>query len=114
MKNRTEQQRLHARRIDFAAVNSAAKPRIAEIVARITPHGRRSGTQHNGCEWVALNPHRADDTPGSFSINLNSGRWADFAADVRGGDVIGYAAYVWGVTPVIAARRIAYDLGVQS
>ena len=32
-------------------------------------------------EYVALNPTRADKRAGSFKINLQTGRWADFAAD---------------------------------
>lgn len=54
-------------------------PRIADLCARLAPDGVRAGH-----EWQALNPTRADGRRGSFSINLHTGKWADFAADKRG------------------------------
>jgi putative DNA primase/helicase len=38
-----------------------------------------------GEEFVALNPLRDDGSPGSFSINLSTGVWKDFAIDDFGG-----------------------------
>ncbi len=49
-------------------------PRVPELCARLAPDGVRVGH-----EWQARNPRRADDRRGSFSINLHTGRWADFA-----------------------------------
>ena len=45
-----------------------------------------------GHEWVAKNPTRADRHAGSFSVNLRSGKWADFATGDKGGDVVALAA----------------------
>lgn len=53
-------------------------PRIGDLCARLAPDGSRIGH-----EWQALNPTRADGKRGSFSINLHTGRWADFADDKR-------------------------------
>ena len=61
-------------------------------------------------EYVVLNPTRNDTTPSSFSINGTSGKWADFATDKAGNDLIGLTAYIRNITPIeacfyIGARR---------
>jgi hypothetical protein len=93
--------------VDFQAVRVAALARLPELLARWLPDGRRCGR-----EWVALNPTRADRTPGSFSVNIETGRWADFATGDRGGDPIALAAYLVGCSQLDAARRLADTLGV--
>jgi hypothetical protein len=65
-----------------------------------------------GREWVACNPTRPDRHPGSFSINLASGRWADFATGDKGGDVVSLAAYLGHTGQAAAARHLAKMLGV--
>ncbi len=94
--------------VDFKAVNAAALLRLPELCARWLPEGTRRGS-----EYVARNPKRNDRHPGSFSINLDTGRWADFATDARGGDVISLAAYLGGMSQADAARRLADMLGVR-
>ena len=74
-------------RIDFGEVNRAALGRLRDILARWLPAGRV-----NGREFVALNPRRHDRRPGSFRINLDTGRWADFATGDKGGDPVSLAA----------------------
>jgi len=64
-------------------------------------------------EWIALNPRRADRSPGSFSVNLQTGKWGDFAVGDTGGDVVSLAAYLFNTTQVDAARTLAVSLGVQ-
>ena len=60
-------------------------------------------------------PRREDQRPGSFSINLATGRWADFALpDARGGDPISLAAYLAGLSQTEAARNLAEMLRVES
>lgn len=95
--------------IDFDAINRAALARMPDLCARWLPDGTRRGH-----EWVARNPRRADRHAGSFSINLNTGRWADFAAGVRGGDPVSLAAYLGGIGQCEAARGLADMLGVRS
>ena len=93
---------------DFAAINNAALPVLPALVARWLPDGRQQG-----CEWVARNPRRVDRRPGSFRVNLRTGRWADFAlADVRGGDPVSLAAYLSHQSQCDAARALAKMLGV--
>jgi hypothetical protein len=94
--------------IDFARINSAALPVLPALLNRWLPHGRREGS-----EYVARNPTRADRRPGSFSVNLLTGKWADFATDDRGGDVISLAAYLSGKSQAEAARSLADMLGVR-
>lgn len=93
---------------DFARINAAALPVLPSLAARWLPGGRREGR-----EWVARNPRRADRTPGSFRVNLMTGRWADFATEDRGGDVVSLAAYLAGVSQFDAARSLAEMLGVD-
>lgn len=94
--------------IDFARINAAALAVIPSLVARWLPGGRQEGN-----EWVALNPRRADRRAGSFRINLATGKWADFATNDRGGDVVSLAAYLANTDQVTAARQLADMLGVR-
>ena len=94
------------RQIDFAEINRVALAHLPDLLVRWLP----DGTQH-GAEWVARNPKRDDRHPGSFKVNLTTGRWADFATGDRGGDVVSLAAYLAGLTQAEAARRVAAMLG---
>lgn len=96
------------RRIDFAGIAAAALSRSEDIVTRWLPGGRREGA-----EWVARNPTRADHRPGSFKVNLRTGRWSDFATDDKGGDLVALAAYVFRLDMGEAARRVADMCGVD-
>lgn len=96
-------------RIDFAAVAAAALPHLPVLLARWLPDGRRVGS-----EYAARNPRRDDRHAGSMRVSLRTGKWADFAlADVRGGDVISLAAYLYGLSQADAARRVAQAVGVS-
>ncbi len=93
--------------LDFAAINRAALAALPALLARWLPDGRKQGH-----EYVARNPRRADHTPGSFKVNLNSGRWSDFAIGERGGDIISLAAYLHGLRQSEAAEKLAVSLGI--
>ena len=92
-------------RIDYAAINRSALARLPEILARWLPDG-----QVGGNEYVARNPTRADRRPGSFKVNLKTGRWADFATDAQGVDPVSLAAYLAGCGPAEAARELAASM----
>jgi hypothetical protein len=94
--------------IDFARVNDAALGALPSLLVRWLPDGRREGA-----EWVARNPRRADRHPGSFRINMTTGKWADFATGDRGGDVVSLAAFLAGIGQAEAARNLADMLGVR-
>ena len=94
--------------IDFAAVNAAALEHLPALVLRWLPDGRREGY-----EWSARNPCRKDHLPGSFKVNLKTGRWADFALlDARGGDPVSLAAYLSGTSQDEAAQSLTTMLGI--
>ena len=94
--------------IDFDAINSAALVRLPEILARWLPDGHIEGR-----EYVARNPTRSDHHFGSFKINLDTGRWADFATGDRGGDPASLAAYLAGIDQSNAAKHLAAMLGIS-
>ena len=56
---------------------------------------------------------RADKKPGSFKINLTTGKWGDFSTGDRGGDLVSLAAYVSGLPQRESAIRLAESLGVD-
>ncbi len=93
---------------DFDAINVEALRVLPALVGRWLPQGHRMGR-----EWVALNPRRGDEHLGSFRINLDTGRWADFATDDRGGDPISLLAFLNHCSQLDAARDLAAMLGVQ-
>ena len=96
--------------VDFAAINEAAMACLPALVQRWLPNGRRVGR-----EWEARNPLREDRRPGSFRVNMRTGRWADFALpDARGGDPVSLAAYLSGCSQSEAARSLGRMLGVES
>lgn len=96
-------------KVDFDAINGAALSVLHAICQRWLPDGVAYGR-----EWVARNPTRADGKPGSFRINLATGKWADFAQDnARGGDPISLAAYLFhGGDQVAAAIDLKRMVGL--
>jgi hypothetical protein len=95
--------------VDFDGVNRVALTHLTSLVRTWLPDGARRGH-----EWVARNPRRADRHPGSFSVNLTNGKWADFAVGDKGGDPVSLAAYVFNTSQADAARTLAIALGVTA
>ncbi len=96
-------------RVDFQRVADAALRSIESLCASWLPSGHRDGH-----EWKALNPKRADSRIGSFSINLNTGAWADFATGDKGGDAIALYAFLNDCSQIEAARALAAELGLDT
>jgi hypothetical protein len=94
-------------RIDFTEVKIAAFANIRGVLGRFLPDGKVIRG-----EYIALNPRRADRHPGSFRVNLASGKWADFAVDAKGGDLISLVAYLRGISQFEAAKGLSEMLGV--
>jgi len=94
--------------INFAEVNDTARAQLPALLSRWLPDG---SIRHG--EWVALNPTRADKRPGSFMINMHTGKWADFATGDGGGDVISLVAYLMKCSQLDAARQLSAYLGVN-
>lgn len=95
---------------NFDQVKAAALSSIDSILSHWLPGGKRQGK-----EYVVRNPTRADNNPGSFSINYNTGLWNEFGGDGCSGqrsDIVGLVAYIDGVKPGEAATRLATFLGI--
>lgn len=71
------------------------------------------GGRNQGREYLPINPKRADTKPGSFTINRDTGAWADFASSDKGGDLVALAAYLLGIRQGEAAGRLADFLGIE-
>lgn len=94
--------------IAFDKINTAALAVLPSLLSRWLPDGHREGR-----EWVCRNPRRSDRRPGSFRVNVSTGKWADFATDDKGGDPVSLAAYLAGSGQAEAARNLADMLGVK-
>jgi hypothetical protein len=93
--------------INFAALNAVCMSRFESLLSTWLPDGKIQCR-----EWVALNPTRADNRRGSFRINVDTGRWADFATDAKGGDPISLYAYVNGLSQSRAALELKKQFGM--
>ena len=101
------QTRANYTRMDFRAVAAAALTSVDSVLRHWLPDGRRDGH-----EYKALNPTRSDNRRGSFSINVNSGAWADFATGDKGGDLVSLVAYLDGTNQGTAGERLSNFLGL--
>jgi putative DNA primase/helicase len=94
--------------IPFDDINAAALVQLASLLRDWLPNGRRVGH-----EWRvgSINGEAGD----SFSVNMQSGRWAEFnGLGETGGDVIGlYAAKFCRGNRVEAALDLARKLGIE-
>ena len=95
-------------RLDFEAINRAAVASLPALLRRWLPDGRFAGR-----EYEARNPTRADRRPGSFRVNVSTGKWADFATGDKGCDTISLAAYLSGTRQSEAARALSNMLGMR-
>ena len=95
--------------VDFERINAAALADLPGVLRRWLPDAR---VVHD--ELSARNPTRVDRRPGSFKINIRSGRWADFAVDARGADPVSLIAYLEGCGQIEGARRLAGALGISA
>lgn len=96
-------------KFDFKLVADVALSRMDTVLSHWLPGGKRQGA-----EYVVINPTRADQTAHSFSINLNTGVWSDFATGDSGGDMIALVAYLENESQGNACKRLASFLGLQS
>jgi hypothetical protein len=94
---------------EFADVKAATLRSLDYIIQRLLPGGKRQGD-----EWVVRNPTRADNKAKSFSINMRTGVWADFATGETGADMIDLYQLINGGTNVDAKNALAEMLNVQA
>ena len=84
-------------RLDFAAINAAARRQLPALVARWLPDGTLSGN-----EYTVRNPTRGDREPGSFKINLSTGTTQDLQISGSGLAKLGLTAATTVRTPSAA------------
>lgn len=89
--------------VDFEAIKADALDRFDDVMGQWLPGGH-----YEGAEYLAINPTRDDADFGSFKVNSQTGRWADFALDddAKGGDLVSLIAYLDGGSQADAARRL--------
>jgi hypothetical protein len=101
--------KVSSERVQFADVKAATLRSLDFIIPRLLPGGTRQGD-----EWVVRNPTRSDNKAGSFSVNMKTGVWSDFATGESGGDMIDLYVYINGGTNIQAKNALADILNVQS
>ncbi len=89
-------------------VARVALSRSKDLVPQWIPGGNLDGN-----EYRVRNPTRHDEHIGSFSINLSTGRWADFSTGDKGGDLISLYAYLKVIGYGQAIRELADLLGIK-
>lgn len=95
--------------IDFKAINREALASLPAVLSRLLPGGHREGR-----EYRVRNPKRGDRNVGSFSINMTSGHWSDFAVEgARGSDIVSLVAYLEDCTQAKAAKLLCQMLGID-
>ena len=75
--------------LNFKEIAETALFSARSLLPRWLPGGRWEGE-----EYVAKNPTRADEHPGSFKINARSGVWSDFATGDAGRDLLDLKAFL--------------------
>lgn len=95
---------------DIADVVSSLAGDILGYCSEWIPGGILSGD-----EYVALNPLRSDSHKGSFSINVKTGVWGEFATGDKGRDLVSLYAYLNGINNGQAANSLddRYNLGLK-
>ena len=94
--------------LNFKEIADTALFSARSLLPRWLPGGRWEGE-----EYVAINPTRADEHPGSFKINARSGVWSDFATGDAGRDLLDLKAFLEGSSLTEAALHLAKELGIE-
>lgn len=92
--------------INFTALADALLAQADTLVPMWLPGGKRV----NG-EWVCGSLSGGEGH--STSVNLKNGRWADFSADEKGGDLVSLYAAIHGLTMGKAAVEVARECGLE-
>jgi putative DNA primase/helicase len=93
--------------IDFEGIAASALSAAPGILFRWLPAGRLRGHEFQ------VGSVRGE--PGdSLSVNVNTGKWADFQGSARGGDLVSLYAAIHGLSQVEAAKQVSADLALPS
>ena len=93
-------------RVNIAEVARAARPHLLELCQRWLPGGRLMGH-----EWTCGS--LSGEVGTSCKVNIRTGKWADFATNAKGGDLVALCAAIHGLSQREAAERMAVMLGVR-
>ena len=93
--------------IDFAAVNRTALPLCPGLLESLLPGGSVQGREY---QCSNLFGGGGD----SLRVNLDSGKWADFAADEKGGDLVSLVAAIKGMNQPEAAKVLSEMAGIAA
>ena len=94
--------------IDFKEIAAAALSRAPGIVQTWLPGGKLMGQEYRV-------GNLRGDKGDSLSVNCRTGKWADFAGDAQGGDLVSLYAAIHGFTNGEAAKELAaqFNLGKE-
>ena len=93
----------------FEAAACSALNACPSVLYRWLPGGKVVGQ-----EYDVINPLRDDHTTGSFRVNIHTGKWADFATDAKGGDLVSLYAYLNCLSQSDALEAVEQELGVNN
>lgn len=86
-------------RIDFGGINTRLLAEARSLLPAWLPGGKQIGG-----EYVCAN--LSGGAGASLSVNTHTGKWADFASDIKGGDLISLFAAINRVGQYEAARML--------
>lgn len=91
-------------KLDFKEINEALLRRSRELLPKWLPGGKIEGREFK-CGSLR------GESGSSLSVNLETGLWADFASNDKGGDLISLYAAIEGIGQGAAAKRLKDDMG---
>lgn len=89
---------------DFAAINQAALAHCPSLLERLLPGGKVQGHEYVCADLAGGNGS-------SLSVNIHTGKWADFSTDDSGKDLIALVATIENVNQHEAAKMLAAMAG---
>lgn len=93
--------------IDFQELKKALNPFVNELIFEIAPGGKLVGREYQAASIYG-------GAGSSFSFNLDSQKWADFAnPEHKGGDIISLYAVVNNITQIEAAKTLAKQINYK-
>ncbi len=87
--------------VSFQEIKQKYKQCSIEILKRLVGNGKIEGG-----DYVALNPKRNDNRLGSFRIDVQTGRFHDFATGDRGGSILDLASFVYDCDLLTAVQKL--------
>ena len=105
MGSMTEKMASYRQHFDFQAINNAVLENPSYLERRL-PHARMEGQELVAGD-IQGNPGK------SFKLNRVSGKWSDFAADEKGGDVISFVAAQEGISQMPHIQAMLTQKHVQ-